>query len=236
MLTIIPIITRIHTRTIPTVRAVCARLVTEFAYIRDPKEIYRRSFELVRAETDLGSIPPTLRDLVVRLVHACGMPDIVTDLRWALDAADCARAALATGAPVLVDCRMLAEGIMPGRLPHDNAVICTLSEPEVTQIQARARTTRSAAAVELWLPRLKGAVVAIGNAPTALYRLLELLRDGAPAPAAVFAFPVGFVGAAESKQALVESRLDIPYVTLRGRRGGSALAAAAINALGGEIT
>ncbi len=200
-------------------------------YLRDPEEIYRRSWAMVHAEADLARLPPELGDVAARLVHACGMTDIVADLAWRGDVAARARAALEDGAPVIVDAVMVAEGVTRDRLPAANEVICTLRNADVAERARRDATTRSAAAVDLWLPRLAGAVVAIGNAPTALFRLLELLLDGAPRPAALFAFPVGFVGAAESKQALIASALDIPYLTLRGRRGGSALAAAAVNAV-----
>ncbi|MDH3913282.1 MAG: precorrin-8X methylmutase, partial [Rhodospirillales bacterium] len=200
-------------------------------YLRDPGEITRRSFDLVRAETDLSGLPEELAAVAVRLVHACGLPEIIDRLAWNGSVASAAQDALAAGAPVLADCRMLAEGVTRGRLPADNDVLCTLQDPTVPDLARRQATTRSAAAVELWQPRLDGAVVAIGNAPTALYRLLELLHAGGPRPAAILAFPVGFVGAAESKEALIEAALDIPYLTLRGRLGGSALAAAAVNAV-----
>jgi len=202
-----------------------------FDYLRDPEEITRRSFAIVRAECDLSGLSAAQAELAVRLVHACGMPDIVADLAWGGEVADAGREALAGGAPILCDTRMVAEGITRAFLPAGNQVICTLDE---VSVPARARSngmTRSAAAVELWPPHLAGAVVAIGNAPTALFRLLELLADGASKPAAILAFPVGFVGAAESKEALIAAETGIPFVTLRGRRGGSALAAAAVNAL-----
>lgn len=200
-------------------------------YLTDPAEIYRRSFATIRAEADLGGLPAALVPVAIRLIHACGMTDIVGDLAWRGMVAEAGRAALAVGAPVLADARMVAEGVIRRRLPADNPVLCTLDRPEAGDAAARLGTTRSAAAVDLWPPHLAGAVVAIGNAPTALFRLLELLAEGAPRPAAILAFPVGFVGAAESKEALIESGLDVPFVTLRGRRGGSALAAAAVNAL-----
>lgn len=203
-------------------------------YVRDPAEIYRRSFAQVRAETDLARLPAGLHDLAIRLVHACGMPDIIADLAFGGDAATAGRAALAAGAPVLVDANMVAAGITRRRLPDATEVICALDRPEVASLARAIGNTRSAAAVELWRPMLAGAVVAIGNAPTALFRLLEILAEGAPRPAAILGFPVGFVGAAESKQALIDAAGDIPFVTLRGRRGGSALAAAAVNALGAD--
>ncbi len=200
-------------------------------YLRDPEEITRRSFATVRAEADLGGLPPEVAEVAVRLVHACGMVDIVSELAWTADAVAAGRAALASGAPILVDAAMVGEGIVRNRLPAANEVICTLKDRRVAARAEGAGTTRSAAAVDLWEPRLGGAVVAIGNAPTALFHLLELLADGAPRPAAILAFPVGFVGAAESKEALIRGDLGVPYLTLRGRRGGSALAAAAVNAL-----
>ncbi len=200
-------------------------------YLRDPEEIYRRSFATVRAEADLDGLPSGVAGIALRLVHACGMPDIVADLAWGGDVAASGRAALAAGAPVLVDANMVGEGIIRAHLPAANAVLCTLGEACVPGRAAEAATTRSAAAVELWAPHLDGAVVAIGNAPTALFRLLELIAGGAPRPAAILGFPVGFVGAAESKEALIEQHGGVPCLTLRGRRGGSALAAAAVNAL-----
>jgi precorrin isomerase len=203
-------------------------------YLRDPEAIYRESFARVREASDLSRVPAELGDLVVRLVHACGMPDIVPDLCWLGDPVRGATRALACGAPVICDCEMVQRGVISERLPRENPVMCTLCDPRVVPLSLRQGTTRSAAAVELWRPMLKDAVVAVGNAPTALFRLLELLAAGAERPAAIFAFPVGFVGAAESKDALVTAGLDIPFVTLLGRRGGSALAAAAVNALGGS--
>ncbi len=195
-------------------------------YLRDPQAIYRRSFAIVRAEADLGGLPAELAEVAVRLVHACGMPDITADLAWSGDVVGQARAALDAGAPVITDAAMVAEGIV------GNAnVICTLRDPRVADLAADQATTRAAAAVELWTPHLAGAVVAIGNAPTALFRLIERLAEGAPKPAAILAFPVGFVGAAESKAALIDADIDGPYLTLKGRRGGSALAAAAVNAI-----
>ena len=203
-------------------------------YLRDPAEITRRSFEIVRTEADLDSLPEALAPVAVRLVHACGMPDIVGDLAWHPALVKGARTTLASGAPVIADCRMVADGVIRDRLPAGNDVVCTLDTPDVPALARHLGTTRSAAAVELWGDRLAGALVAIGNAPTALFRLIELLAEGAPRPAAILAFPVGFVGAAESKQALIEADLGVPYLTLRGRRGGSALAAAAVNALAGD--
>ncbi len=195
-------------------------------YLNDPAEIYRQSFSTIRAETDFSALSGDVVPVALRLIHACGMTDIPGDLAYSPDAALKGRQALAAGAPVLCDARMVAEGIIKKRLPAANQVICTLNE-----IGDVAGTTRSAAAVDLWEPHLGGAVVAIGNAPTALFRLLELIAGGAPRPAVVLGFPVGFVGAAESKDALADSDLD--YLVLKGRRGGSAMAAAAVNALAG---
>jgi precorrin-8X/cobalt-precorrin-8 methylmutase len=202
-----------------------------YDYIRNPKEIYRRSFAIIRAEADLGGLPPDLEAVAVRLIHACGMPDIVQDLAFSSAAAARGRRALASGATILADTEMVAHGIIQSRLPLANRVLCTLGG-DAERARAGA-TTRSAAAVELWPPHLDGAVVAIGNAPTALFRLLELIDEGAPRPAVVLGFPVGFVGAAESKEALAHHPAGIPFVTVRGRRGGSAMAAAAVNALAG---
>ena len=204
-----------------------------YDYIRDPEEIYRRSFAAIRSEVDLGGFPADLQTVVVRLIHACGMPDIVRDLAFSRDAAGRGRRALASGAPILADTQMVARGIIRSRLSASNRVLCTLGHNDVRERARRGATTRSAAAVELWLPDLEGAVVAIGNAPTALFRLLEVIDAGAPHPAIVLAFPVGFVGAAESKDALADHSAAIPFVAVRGRRGGSAMAAAAVNALAG---
>ena len=202
-------------------------------YLRDPEEIYRRSFEIVRAETDLSRLPAALRDIAVRIVHACGTPEVVSDLDWRGDPAAAGRAALADARPVLADCRMAAHGVIRDRLPGASAVRCFLDEPEVAMRAARAATTRSAAAVDLWRAHLEGSVVVVGNAPTALFRLLELLDEGAPRPAVILAFPVGFVGAAEAKRALADAADAPPFLTLHGRRGGSAIAAAAVNAIAG---
>jgi len=210
-----------------------------FDYIRDPAEIYEKSFTAVRAEADLSGFAPEEAEIAVRLIHACGMPDIASDLVFGgprdCDAAGAGRQALSDGAVVLADVEMVARGIIRARLPAANEVICRLHDEGVRESAAAARTTRSAAAVELWGDDLAGSVIAIGNAPTALYRLLELIEDGAPPPALVCAFPVGFVGAAESKESLIEHApaLGLSFITLRGRRGGSALAAACINALAG---
>jgi precorrin-8X/cobalt-precorrin-8 methylmutase len=205
-------------------------------YVRDPAEIYRRSFATIRAEADFDPLPADIAAIAARLIHACGMTDIVADLRYSADVARCARAALAGGAPVITDGAMTAAGIIRDRLPASNDIVCTLHDDGLADRAAARRTTRSAAAVDLWRPRLAGAVVAIGNAPTALFRLLEVIAAGAARPAAILAFPVGFVGAAEAKDALVAADDMAPYLTLCGRRGGSAMAAAAVNALGAGMS
>ena len=200
-------------------------------YIRDGAEIYRRSFAAIRAETDLSGLPNDVARAAVRMIHACGMTDLVNDLVWSPKVAERARDALLDGAPILCDAQMVASGITRARLPAGNEVVCTLGDPAVPGLAERLGTTRSAAALELWRGRLDGAVVAIGNAPTALFRLLELV-EGAGRPAAVFGIPVGFIGAAESKDALVASGLD--HLTVRGRHGGCAMTAAAVNAVARE--
>jgi len=200
-------------------------------YEKDPAAIYAQSFATVRAEARLDRFPPDLQPLVTRLVHACGMVDVADRLAFSADAAAAGRAALLQGAPVLCDCEMVAAGITRAFLPAENAVIVTLNDPATPARAAAIGNTRSAAAVELWQDRLAGAVVAIGNAPTALFHLLELIDAGWPRPALILGFPVGFVGAAESKAELAARPRGIPFVTLRGRRGGSAMAAAAVNAL-----
>lgn len=200
-------------------------------YLRDPAAIYRLSFATIAAETAVDRLPGDVAALATRLVHACGMTDLVDDLAFSPDVVEAGRAALAAGAPVLADARMVASGVMADRLPAGNEVLCLLDDPAVPGLAARLGTTRSAAAVELWRPRLEGAVVAIGNAPTALFHLLEAIDAGGPRPAALLAFPVGFVGAAESKAELVRDPRGVPYATVLGRRGGSAMAAAAVNAL-----
>ncbi len=203
-------------------------------YIRDGNEIYRQSFATIRSEANLSVLAPDVAKVAVRLIHACGMTDIVDDIAAAPTAVVSGRTALAAAAPILCDCRMVAEGITRRRLPADNGVICTLNDPEVPELAQKLGNTRSAAALELWLPKLEGAVVAIGNAPTALFRLLEMLDAGAPKPALILGFPVGFVGAAESKAALAADSRGVPFITLHGRRGGSAITAAAVNALATE--
>ena len=200
-------------------------------YLRDPDGITRRSFAIIRRETDVAGLPADLVDVAYRMVHASGMTDLVADLTFSANVADAARAALAAGAPILADCQMVASGISRGRLAAGNEVICTLGAKGLAERAASARTTRSAAAVELWQPHVAGALCVIGNAPTALFRLLELLAEGASRPAAIIATPPGFVGASEAKAALAEGSHDVPFLTLLGRRGGSAVAAAAVNAL-----
>jgi len=201
-----------------------------FDYIRDPKEIYRRSFEIIRAEADLTGIPEAMAAVAIRVAHASGTPDITRDFAYSPGAAEAGRQALVGGSVILVDTEMLNAGIIRDRLPAANQVVCTVHDPEIPEKAAAAGTTRSAVAVEMWKPRLGGAVVAIGNAPTALFRLLEGLAAGWPRPALIVGMPVGFVGAAEAKDALIEADAA-PFIALTGRRGGSAVAAATVNAL-----
>ncbi len=200
-------------------------------YLKDPNAIYARSFETILQESDLSTLPEPVRDVAVRMIHACGMPDIAGDLRFSPDVASAGTSALARGAPVLADCEAVAAAITRRLLPCENDVICTLNDPRTPALARDLGTTRSAAAVSLWAPMLEGAVVVIGNAPTALFALLEAVDAGAPRPAALIATPVGFVGAAESKDELARNPRGIPFLTLAGRRGGSALAAAALNAM-----
>lgn len=203
-------------------------------YIRDGAEIYRHSFATIREEADLAILPDDVAVLAVRMIHACGMVDLVDDLRYSLDVVESGRAALKAGAPILCDANMIASGVTRKRLPAANEVLCTLSDPKVPGLAERMGTTRSAAALELWRDKLPGSVVAIGNAPTALFRLLELLEEGVGAPAAIIGAPVGFIGAAESKVELAK-RAPAPYLVVHGRRGGSAMAVAAINAMASEV-
>ncbi len=203
-------------------------------YLKDPAAIYAQSFETVRRETAIGGMSDAMATLAVRVVHACGMPDIVSDLSFSEGAAECGKKALRAGAVIYSDCEMVRSGIISSRLPAGNRVLCTLNDDSVPDLARAQQTTRSAAAVDLWSADLTGAVVAIGNAPTALFRLLERLDDGAPRPALILGFPVGFVGAAESKAELAANARGVPFVTLLGRRGGSAMASAAVNALCGE--
>ena len=204
-----------------------------FEYIKDGAAIYDRSFAMIRAESDLARFAPDEEKVAVRIIHACGMVEAAADILFAPGAVAAARQALREGAPILCDSKMVANGVTRARLPRNNEVICTLDHPSVPALAAEIGNTRTAAAMELWRDRLGGALVAIGNAPTALFRLLEMLDEGAPPPAAIIGMPVGFVGAAESKEALVDDG-RVPYLVVRGRKGGSAMAAAAINAVASE--
>jgi precorrin-8X/cobalt-precorrin-8 methylmutase len=203
-------------------------------YVRDGAEIYRRSFATIRAEANLSGLPDDVATVVVRMIHACGMVDLVRDVEASDGVVAEARAALNEGAPILCDAHMVAAGITRARLPRDNQIVCTLTDPQVPRLAAELGTTRSAAALELWTPMLAGAVVAVGNAPTALFHLLEMVARGAPRPAAVLGLPVGFIGAAESKAALAANEVGLPYLVVHGRRGGSAMAVAAVNAIADE--
>ncbi|MFT0860328.1 precorrin-8X methylmutase [Ancylobacter sp. G4_0304] len=202
-----------------------------FDYVRDGTAIYERSFAIIRAEAELGRFTPEEADVAVRMIHACGLVEAAAAIDFAPGAVRAGRRALAAGAPILCDAQMVAHGITRARLPAGNEVICTLNDPAVPELAARLGTTRSAAALELWRDRLEGAVVAIGNAPTALFHLLEMLDAGAPKPAVILGIPVGFVGAAESKDALAAGDHGVPWIVVRGRLGGSAMTAAAVNAL-----
>jgi precorrin-8X/cobalt-precorrin-8 methylmutase len=213
-------------------------MVSSRDYLRDGQEIYRRSFAIIRAEADLGRFDPVEERVAVRIIHASGMPEIARDIAMSKSFAADARRALRNGAPILCDARMVANGITRARLPAGNDVVCTLDDPSVRELAKKIGNTRSAAAMELWGSRLGGAVVAIGNAPTALFRLLEMLDAGAPRPAAVIGVPVGFVGAVESKEALAaayEAGGRVPFLIVRGRKGGSAMTAAAVNALASDV-
>lgn len=202
-------------------------------YIRDGAAIYARSFAIIRAEADLAGLSPVEERVAVRIIHACGMVEVARDIVMSPTFARDAEAALKAGAPILCDSMMVADGITRARLPAKNEVVCTLRDPRVPEIAAEIGNTRTAAAMELWRPKLAGAVVVVGNAPTALFRLFEMLDAGAPKPAAVIGMPVGFVGAAESKDALAADG-RVPFAIVKGRKGGSAMAAAAINALASE--
>ncbi|QLL05444.1 precorrin-8X methylmutase [Mycobacterium vicinigordonae] len=203
-------------------------------YIRDAAEIYRQSFAVIRAEADLSRFPADVERVVVRLIHTCGQVDVAEHVAFTDDVVALAGAALRSGAPVLCDSSMVAAGITGARLPAGNEVVSLVADPRAADLAALQETTRSAAAMELWADRLPGAIVAIGNAPTALFRLLELLDDGVPPPAAVLGGPVGFVGSAQSKQELIDRPRGMSYLVVRGRRGGSAMAAAAVNAIATE--
>jgi precorrin-8X/cobalt-precorrin-8 methylmutase len=200
-------------------------------YIRDGTEIYRRSFAIIRAEADLSNFSSAEADVVVRMIHACGFVEASRQMVFGGGLVEAASGALQAGVPILCDAEMVAHGVTRARLPSRNEVVCTLRESTVPVLAERLGTTRSAAALELWIEKLEGSVVAIGNAPTALFRLLEMIDAGAPKPAAIVGVPVGFVGAAESKDELMNHSRGIPFLVVRGRLGGSAMAAAAINAL-----
>ena len=202
-------------------------------YIRDGAEIYRQSFATIRAEADLSRLPEDVAHVAVRMIHACGQVDLVADIAASAGGVAAARQALRAGAPILCDAMMGASGVTRARLPRDNEVVCTLRDERVPALAQELANTRSAAALELWRPHLQGAVVAIGNAPTALFHLLDMIDAGAPRPAAILGIPVGFIGAAESKDALA-ARTDLEHLVVRGRRGGSAITAAALNALASE--
>jgi precorrin-8X/cobalt-precorrin-8 methylmutase len=201
------------------------------SYLRDGDAIYRRSFAIIRAESDLARFSEEEADVAVRMIHACGIVEAASAIEFGNGLVAAARSALARGAPILCDAEMVAHGVTRARLPARNEVICTLRDPRVAELAAKLGTTRSAAALDLWVEQLEGAIVAIGNAPTALFRLLEMIDVGAPRPAAVLGIPVGFVGAAESKDALAANPRGLPFLVVRGRMGGSAMAAAAVNAL-----
>ncbi len=205
--------------------------MTQYDYIKDGDAIYRQSFAIIRAEADLSAFSDDEAELAVRMIHAAGAVEAAQHFDFGPGFVPAARAALAAGAPIFCDAEMVARGVTAARLPAQNEVICTLRDPQTPALAAELGNTRSAAALRLWLPRLEGSVVAIGNAPTALFFLLEMLRDGAPKPAAIIGMPVGFVGAAESKDALAENSYGVPYAIVRGRLGGSAMTAAALNAL-----
>jgi precorrin-8X/cobalt-precorrin-8 methylmutase len=200
-------------------------------YLKDPAAIYAKSFAIIRAETDLTSVPKDAEDIAVRIIHACGMPEIISDLVITDDFAATAQSALNNKRPILVDVEMVRHGIIARQLPPDVEIICTLNDSRARKIGIEKSITRSAAAVELWKENLEGAIVVIGNAPTALFALLEMIDAGAPKPACIAAFPVGFVGAAESKAELIANSRGVPFATIRGRKGGSAMASSVVNAL-----
>jgi precorrin-8X/cobalt-precorrin-8 methylmutase len=206
----------------------------KFDYIRDGAAIYERSFAIIRAEADLSRFTPEEADIAVRMIHACGEVRAAELIAFAPRLVAAARGALRSGAPILCDAEMVAHGVTRARLPAENEVICTLRDPRAPALAEKLGTTRSAAALELWRERLEGSVVAIGNAPTALFRLLEMIEAGVPRPAVILGIPVGFVGAAESKEALAANSYGVPYLIVRGRMGGSAMTAAAVNALARE--
>lgn len=202
-----------------------------YDYIHDGTAIYERSFAIIRAEANLKRFSEDEADVAVRMIHACGLVEAAQHFVFSENFVSAARSALQAGAPIFCDAEMVARGVTHARLPADNEVICTLRDPRTADIAREIGNTRSAAAIDLWVDKLAGSVVAIGNAPTALFYLLEKLRDGAPKPAAIIGMPVGFVGAAESKDALAENSYGVPYAIVRGRLGGSAMTAAALNSL-----
>lgn len=205
--------------------------MTDYDYIRDGNAIYERSFAIIREEADLSAFTEEQADIAIRMIHACGQVEAASHFRFSPDFVSAARGALRAGKPVLCDAEMVAHGVTRARLPADNEVVCTLRDARTPELAKKIGNTRSAAALDLWAEKLGGALVAIGNAPTALFYLLEMLEKGAPRPAAIIGMPVGFVGAAESKDALEASSLGIPYAIVKGRMGGSAMTAAAINAV-----
>ncbi|PCI88130.1 MAG: precorrin-8X methylmutase [Hyphomicrobiales bacterium] len=207
----------------------------QYDYIKDPKAIYAQSFATLREEVDFERFPANMHMVITRLIHSCGMVDIADDVAYSENFINSAQMALQNGAPILCDCEMVKSGIIKRLLPADNQLICTLNDDATPSIAAAQQTTRSAAAVKLWLPHINGAVVVIGNAPTSLFRLLEMLSETDTKPAAIIGFPVGFVGAVESKNALIASELGIEYIALKGRRGGSAMASAVLNAVAGGL-
>jgi precorrin-8X/cobalt-precorrin-8 methylmutase len=202
-----------------------------FDYIRNPAEIYARSFEIIRCETDLSSVPKDAQDIAVRIIHACGMPEIISELIITADFTSAARNALANKCPILVDVEMVRHGIIARQLPEGVAIICTLNDPRAREIGIAQSITRTAASTKLWKDQLDGAIVVIGNAPTALFALLEMIDAGSPKPACIVGMPVGFVGAAESKAELIANSRGLPFATIKGRKGGSAMASSVINAL-----
>ena len=208
-------------------------MTSRYDYIRDGAAIYDKSFAIIRAESDLKRFTPEEEKVAVRIIHSCGIVEAAADILFSPGAAKAGRDALLKGAPILCDAKMVANGITRSRLPADNQVICTLDDPSVPALARDLDTTRTAAAMELWRPHLKGAIVAIGNAPTALFRLLEMIDDGAPLPACIVGMPVGFVGAAESKDALMAHN-KAPWIIVKGRKGGSAMTVGAVNALASD--
>lgn len=205
--------------------------MTTYDYIREGDAIYAKSFAIIRAEADLSRFSDEEADVAIRMIHACGLVEAASQFEFSPGFVSAARTALLAGKPIFCDAQMVAHGVTRARLPAQNEVICTLRDPQVPELAKTVANTRSAAALELWAEKLEGSVVAIGNAPTALFYLLEMLDRGGPKPAAIIGMPVGFVGAAESKEALAESRHAIPYAIVKGRMGGSAMTAAAVNAL-----